>query len=70
MKDFGYGRDYDYAHDSVWGTTDMETLPERLRSRVYYEPTTMGFEKDMAKRMAWWAEAKEKIRRERAGAKE
>ena len=32
---------------SAWGTTDMETMPERLRDRVYYEPGAMGFEKDI-----------------------
>jgi putative ATPase len=65
MKDVGYGREYAYAHDSARATTDMETMPERLRDRIYYEPGGMGFEKDITKRMAWWAEAKEKIRRER-----
>jgi putative ATPase len=67
MKDVGYGRDYAYAHDAARATTDMETMPDRLRDRVYYEPGGMGFEKDMAKRMAWWSEAKEKIRKEREG---
>ena len=70
MKDVGYGKEYAYAHDSARATTDMETMPERLRDRIYYEPGGMGFEKDMAKRMAWWAEAKEKIRREREAKKD
>ena len=70
MKDVGYGREYAYAHDSAWATTDMETMPERLKDRVYYEPAGMGFEKDMAKRMAWWAEAKEKLRREKGEKKD
>ncbi len=70
MKDVGYGREYAYAHDSAWATTDMETMPERLKDRIYYEPAGMGFEKDIAKRMAWWAEAKEKIRREKDGQKD
>jgi len=70
MKDVGYGRDYAYAHESAWATTDMETLPDRLKDRVYYEPAGMGFEKDVAKRMAWWREAKEKIRRENVDKKD
>ncbi len=70
MKDVGYGREYAYAHDSASATTDMVTMPEGLKERVYYEPAGMGFEKDMAKRMAWWAEAKEKIRREKGEKKD
>jgi putative ATPase len=62
MKEVGYGKGYDYAHDHDLGTTDMETMPERLRDRVYYEPGTMGFEKDIRKRMDWWATVKAKIR--------
>jgi putative ATPase len=62
MKDTGYGKGYDYAHDHDLGTTDMETMPERLRDRVYYEPGTMGFEKDIRKRMDWWSAVKAKIR--------
>ena len=66
MKEVGYGKDYDYAHDHLLGTTDMETMPERLRDRTYYEPGTMGFEKDIRKRMEWWAAVKAKIRTEKS----
>jgi len=62
MKDFGYGKDYAYAHDFEFGTTDMETLPERLKGRKYYEPGALGFEKDIKKRVEWWASVKAKIR--------
>jgi len=67
MKDIGYGRGYAYAHDFAEGTTDMETMPERLRGRRYYVPGSMGREADVKKRLEWWAEAKKKIRRQKAG---
>jgi putative ATPase len=63
MKEVGYGQDYRYAHDEALGTTAMETMPERLRDVVFYEPGGMGFEKDIRKRMDWWREAKERIKR-------
>lgn len=66
MKDVGYGKDYAYAHDFAFGTTDMETLPDRLKGRVYYEPGAMGFEKEVRKRLEWWKDVKERLRRERA----
>jgi putative ATPase len=67
MKEIGYGKDYAYAHDFVFGTTDMETFPERLKGRIYYEPGAMGFEKDVKKRIEWWESVKQKIRQEKEG---
>ncbi|MGA2533062.1 MAG: replication-associated recombination protein A [Candidatus Aminicenantales bacterium] len=62
MKEIGYGKDYQYAHDSASSTTDMETFPERLRDRKYYEPGELGFEKEVRKRIEWWQALKAKIR--------
>jgi putative ATPase len=65
MKDIGYGRDYAYAHDFAFSTTDMETFPEKLRGRRYYEPSEMGLEKEIKKRIDWWLRIKAKIRSEK-----
>ena len=62
MRDEGYGKDYKYAHDFGEATTDMETMPENLKNRKYYEPGSMGFEKEMKKRVEWWKEIKKKIK--------
>jgi len=62
MKDIGYGQGYAYAHDFEFGTTDMETFPEKLKGRRYYEPGVLGFEKDIKKRIDWWESLKAKIR--------
>ena len=62
MKELGYGKDYQYAHHSASSTTDMETFPERLRGRKYYEPGSLGFEKEIRKRTEWWETLKDKIR--------
>ncbi len=62
MKEIGYGQDYQYAHDNVLATTDMETMPERLRGRKYYDPGNLGFEKEVRKRIEWWEALKAKIR--------
>ena len=67
MKEIGYGKDYAYAHDFTFGTTDMETFPERLKGRFYYEPGAMGLEKDVNKRIEWWESVKQKIRKEKEG---
>ncbi len=62
MKEIGYGQDYQYAHDNVLATTDMETMPERLKGRKYYEPGNLGFEKEVRKRIEWWNALKAKLR--------
>ena len=65
MKDIGYGREYAYAHDFAFSTTDMETFPDKLKGRRYYSPGEMGLEKEIRKRMDWWQKIKEKIRAEK-----
>jgi putative ATPase len=62
MKELGYGKDYQYAHDFAASTTDMETFPDRLRDRKYYEPGSLGFEKEVKKRIEWWEALKAKIK--------
>jgi putative ATPase len=64
MRDFGYGADYQYAHDAAESTTDMETMPEGLKGRRYYDPGDMGFEKDIRRRIQWWTELKRRLRSE------
>jgi putative ATPase len=52
MKSLGYGEGYKYAHDEAEGVAAMECLPERLKGRVYFKPTTRGREKEIGERLA------------------
>jgi putative ATPase len=45
MKELGYGKGYQYAHDSSEKAADMECLPDALRGRQYYQPTDQGMER-------------------------
>jgi putative ATPase len=45
MKELGYGKGYQYAHDLDEKVADMECLPDSLRGRQYYHPTDQGSEK-------------------------
>lgn len=60
MKDLGYGAGYQYAHNSEDGYLPQEYLPESLQGQQFYTPGKFGFERDIAKRLAWWADLKEK----------
>jgi putative ATPase len=51
MKDLGYGRGYQYAHDFDDQTAAMECLPEALAGRRFYEPKDVGAEKEMKERL-------------------
>ena len=65
MKDLGYGEGYQYAHNVPEGYLPQEYLPDEVRGAVFYVPTSFGFEKDVAKRLAWWAELRDEMTRER-----
>jgi putative ATPase len=51
MKGLGYGQGYRYAHDEQAGVAAMESLPEGLRGRRYYEPTERGAEAELRARL-------------------
>ena len=44
MKELGYGKGYQYAHDTKEKLTDMQCLPDSLAGREYYHPTEEGVE--------------------------
>jgi putative ATPase len=51
MKQVGYGKGYQYAHDLESKVADMDCLPDNLRGRRYYHPTSEGREKMLAERL-------------------
>jgi putative ATPase len=48
MKELGYGKGYQYAHDFEDAITDQEHLPPELIDHQYYFPTNRGREKAIA----------------------
>jgi putative ATPase len=55
MKELGYGAGYQYAHNSPDAFIPQSYLPDALDGVAFYEPGPFGFERDIAKRLAWWA---------------
>jgi putative ATPase len=51
MKGLGYGAGYQYAHDLESKVADMQCLPDNLRNRIYYHPTSEGVEKRIRERL-------------------
>ncbi|MDX2153008.1 MAG: replication-associated recombination protein A [Bryobacteraceae bacterium] len=51
MKQWGYGKGYQHAHEFEDAVTGMECLPPSLVGRRFYEPTGRGIEKRIAERL-------------------
>ena len=52
MRDVGYGKGYQYAHDTEDKLTDMQCLPDSLLGKKYYNPTSQGLETKFRDRLA------------------
>lgn len=64
MRELHYGEGYQYAHDRQEKLTEMECLPESLRGREYYVPTTQGAEAQVGERLRQVKAFKEALRRD------
>ncbi len=54
MKDLGYGKGYKYAHNYKEGIVEQEYMPSELINRIYYHPTTRGYERIIKDRLDKW----------------
>jgi putative ATPase len=62
MKALGYGKGYQYAHAVPEAYLPQEYLPAELQGRQFYLPGPFGFERDVAKRLGWWAGLRDRMR--------
>lgn len=53
MKDLGYGKNYQLAHDSKDKLTDMQTVPPEIKGTKYYVPTEQGKERLFKQRLEY-----------------
>ncbi len=61
MKDEGYGKGYEYDHDAPEAFSGQDYFPEKMGRRTFYNPPDRGFERELRKRLDYWA----KLRAER-----
>ncbi len=54
MRDMGYGKGYQYDHDSDAAFSGADYWPEEMTPQRFYEPSERGFEKRIAERLAYW----------------
>ncbi|WP_431298431.1 replication-associated recombination protein A [Tabrizicola sp. BL-A-41-H6] len=63
MKDIGYGTGYAYDHDAEDGFSGQDYFPEGMKRPIYYLPPERGFERELKKRVDYFA----KLRAKRQG---
>jgi putative ATPase len=63
MQAEGYGRGYAYDHDEPEAFSGQDYFPETLGRQTFYQPPERGFEREIRKRLEYWA----KLRAERGG---
>ncbi|BCG94519.1 replication-associated recombination protein A [Mesorhizobium sp. 131-2-1] len=61
MKEEDYGAGYRYDHDEPDAFSGQDYFPEKMGRRTFYDPPERGFERDIRKRLEYWA----KLRSER-----
>lgn len=60
MRNEGYGAGYAYDHDAQDSFSGQDYFPEEIGRQQYYDPPDRGFEREIRKRLDYWA----KLRRE------
>ena len=55
MKGQGYGEGYIYDHDTPEAFSGQEYFPEKIGRQDFYQPVERGFERDLRKRMDYFA---------------
>jgi putative ATPase len=64
MKSEGYGRGYAYDHDEEEAFSGQDYFPEALGRQTFYDPPERGFEREIRKRLEYWA----KLRKDKGNA--
>lgn len=60
MSELGYSDGYSYDHDAEDGFSGQDYFPERMARERFYAPVDRGFEREVGKRLKYWAELRKK----------
>jgi putative ATPase len=60
MKNLGYGAGYQYDHEAEGGFSGQNYFPDGMAREQYYQPKETGFERDIQKRLEYWAKLRAK----------
>ncbi len=60
MRSLGYGKGYEYDHATQEGFSGQNYFPDRMARRSFYAPVDRGFERELRKRLDYWAKLRER----------
>jgi putative ATPase len=60
MKNLGYGKGYEYDHTAEDGFSGQNYFPDAMPREQYYRPKDTGFEREIQKRLEYWAKLRAK----------
>ncbi|HEY2836211.1 MAG TPA: replication-associated recombination protein A [Rhizomicrobium sp.] len=60
MKSLGYGAGYQYDHEAEGSFSGQNYFPDGMARAQFYAPKETGFEREIAKRLDYWAKLREK----------
>ena len=60
MREQGFGAGYAYDHDAEDGFSGQNYFPETMRRPVFYQPVERGYERELKKRVEWFAKLRDK----------
>ncbi len=60
MKTLGYGKGYEYDHAAEDRFSGQNYFPDGMARDSYYKPKDVGFEREVSKRLEYWAKLREK----------
>ena len=55
MKELGYGKGYEYDHDTAEGFSGQNYFPDGMARQQFYRPAERGFEREIRKRLEYWS---------------
>jgi putative ATPase len=64
MKELGYGDGYAYDHEAPDAFSGQDYFPEGIERESFYQPVERGFERDLRKRLDYWARLREERKAE------
>ena len=60
MKNLGYGKGYEYDHEAEEGFSGQNYFPDAMERQAFYQPRDVGFEREVQKRLDYWAKLRAK----------
>ncbi|WP_157018972.1 replication-associated recombination protein A [Mesorhizobium xinjiangense] len=63
MKQEDYGAGYKYDHDAPEAFSGQDYFPDKLGRQTFYDPPERGFEREIRKRLDYWAKLRAERRR-------